>query len=239
MVRQNVHVQPSTGKADDKSLLLPAIIYTTDSVLKGRIRSAAAGSLADVLNHRPDTLFSESAESFLPVFDVESLSVNGSRELMESTYVSKENILFAAQSRLQMVQQNRREKSNSSDEREEEEEVVVVAYVPSHLLVGRLAADTWRTLAHDLGCRQRFLSLSYVRVLCHSNEAETRYAMAAVNSSRILHITRLPGEDEMRRGQLTVDGILSELLGLRSGSAGKGAGHKMSPGAWPSRSDFD
>ncbi len=235
MATQDLHVKPNAGKGDDRSLLLPAIIYTTDSVLKGRIRSDAAGSLADILNHRPDNLLSESAESFLPVFGVESLSVDGSRELMESTYVRKENILFAAQSRLQMVRQGRRGKSRTPDEREGE--VMVVAYVPSHLLVGRLAADTWRTLANDLGCRQTFLSLSYVRVMSHSSEGETRYAIAAVNSSRILHITRLPSEDEMTREQLTVDGILSELLGLKRGSVGKGAGYRMSPGSWPS--DFD
>lgn len=213
MTTQDLCEEIGVSKAGDGSFqFLPAIIYTSDCVLKGKIQSQVPGSLADVLNFRSTTAFSESMDAFLPLSGVEALYPGGSSEGMQSTYVRKDNILFAAQTKAEMVRCAKRGKPRS-DERDDY--VVVAACVPSHVLVGRLAGHSWRTLAHSLGSQQRFLSLSEVRVSSHSAEGETKYALAAINSSRVLHITQLSQEGERIPGPLTVDGILAELLGLK------------------------
>jgi hypothetical protein len=214
MPTQDLREQIGDSKAGHSGLqLLPAIIYTSDCVLRGGIRSEIAGTLADILSHRANSPLSGSTDAFLHLIDVEALSPGGTKEHIQSTYVMKENILFAAQTKLERVRQG---KSGVSRPHAEEwnDRILAVAYVPSHILIGWVAGDAWRTLARDLGCRQTFLSLYEVRVSSHSTEGETRYALAAVNSSRILHITQLHREGEMP-AHLTVDGILSELLGLK------------------------
>ncbi len=217
---QDIREQIGDSKAGDSSLqLLPAIIYTSDCLLSGKIRSEVAGTLADILNHRASSPLSGSADAFLHLLDVEALSPSGTREHIQSTYVMKENILFAAQTKLERVHQVKSGISRPHAE-ERNDRILAVAYVPSHILIGWVAGDAWGTLARDLVCRQTFLSLYEVRVSSHSTEDETRYALAAVNSSRILHITQLHRESEMPT-HLTVDGILSELLGLKSCSSAK------------------
>jgi len=221
MRTQDLREKTDAGKASrGYPELIPAILYTSDCVLRGKVGCEAMEPLADILNRNSGTPISGSNDAFLPLFEVDAVFADGNREEMQSTYVRKENVLFAAQSKVQMVRRGKGVKSGAYPD-EMGEEVPVVVYMPSHILIGNLKPDTWRTLADDLACRQRFLSLSGVMVSSSSVEVQTRYALAAVNSGRILHITRLPREGDLMRGQLTVDGILSELLGLKGSSAAK------------------
>ena len=221
MRTQDLREQNGAGRVSDARLsFLPVIIYTSGCVLKGRVRCEIYEPLATILNRGSADTLAGSLEAFLPILSAEAISSSGSREALESTYVRKDNILFAAQSKLQMVRRGKGGKSKLNSDASDEA-VSVVAYMPSHILVGKLEAGAWRTLAEDLGCCQRFLSLSEVRVLSPSSEGEDRFALVAVNSGRILHITQLPRGSEITAGQLTVDGILSELLGLRCDSGSK------------------
>jgi len=170
------------------------LVCTGELVFSGSVRCDFSQRLIDALNEGVKAESRSRIRDFLPLSDVTVTDLNGGTTTAPRLHISKNNIIFVAQTRSIMPG-----KPLSSYPFREKLPVTIIAYAAGaaarpYRMNGCIYVDTWGQITDTLETEERFMALTQAEIYPAMPGNRCQFDFVALNKERIISIGEVPGK---------------------------------------------